>query len=117
MDELGRVAEPKSPDAQHEWAKKHAAKACERAPSFEEIRKVLASVPAVLDPDKDTGAEEADPYILAVAARLRSEGVDARIVTEETREFARKMSLRTAAGLLGIPAVPLKAFLAFEKIT
>jgi len=36
-------------------------KATEHAPSLEEVKAVLAAVPKVLDPDKDTGAEEADP--------------------------------------------------------
>jgi hypothetical protein len=72
-------------------------------------------VPKVLDPDKE-GIEEADPYLLAMAVRLRVEGKDARIVTEEKNDYPRKLSLRTAAGLLGIPSVPLKAFLEFERI-
>jgi hypothetical protein len=80
------------------------------------VKDVLAVVPEVLDPDKDTGAEEADPYLLAIATRLRGEGKDARVVTQETKDTPRKMSLNTACGLLGIPSVPLSAFLKFEKI-
>lgn len=117
VDELERGTDAQSPDRQYEWAKEHEDKATERAPSFEKLREILATVPTVLDPDKDTGVEEADPYILAMAVVLLEEGKDARMVTEETRDVARKMSLRTAAGLLGVPAVPLKAFLQFEGIT
>ena len=117
VDELGRVADPSSPDQQYRWVKQHEGRAAERAPSFEEIKGILRAVPTVLDPDKDTGVEEADPYVLAVAVRLRAEGKDARIVTEENKETPRKMSLRTAAGLLGLPSVPLRAFLHFEEIT
>jgi len=116
VDELERVADPHSPDPQYLWAKQHEGKAVDQAPSLEEIKNILALVPSVLDPDKDTGAEEADPYVLAVAVRLRAERKDARIVTEETRDTPRKMSLRTAAGLLGVPSVPLTAFLRFEGI-
>jgi len=116
VDELERAADPRSPDPQYLWAKQHEAKAMDRAPSLEEIKDVLAIVPTVLDPDKDTGAEEADPYLLAVAVRLRAEGKDARVITEETKDTPRKMSLRTAAGLLGVPSVPLTAFLGFEGI-
>jgi hypothetical protein len=86
------------------------------SPSFEEVKEVLAAVPTVLDPDKDAGAEEADPYLLAVAVRLRAEGKDARLVTEEIRDTPKKMSLNTACGLVGVPSVPLKAFLKFEGI-
>jgi hypothetical protein len=116
VDELERVADPSSPDPQYAWAKQHQANVDARAPALEEIKDVLNAVPKVLDPDKDTGAEEADPYLLAMAVRLRAEGKDVRIVTEETKDTPRKMSLRTAAGLLGVPSVPLKAFLQFEKI-
>jgi hypothetical protein len=84
---------------------------------LEEVQKVLAAVPKVLDPEKDSGAEEADPYVLALAVNLRDEKKkNARIVTEGTRDLPTKISLRTAAGLLGIASIPLKAFLEFEKI-
>lgn len=116
LDELERAADPKSPDAQYKWAKENEATACERAASFEEVKEILHHVPTVLDPDKDSGAEEADPYVLAIAVQLRSEKLEARIVTEESKDYARKMSLRTASGLLGIPSVPLLAFLRFEQI-
>lgn len=43
-------------------------------------------------------------------------GEDARIVTEDTKDIPRKLSLRTAAGLLGVPSVPLEAFLVIEEI-
>jgi len=49
---------------------------------------VLAAVPKVLDPEKDSGAEEADPYVLALAVNLRDEKKkNARIVTEGTRDL------------------------------
>ena len=114
--ELERMADPKSPDAQYQWAKENEPKATECSPTLEEVQQVLAVVPTVLDPEKDTGAEEADPYVLALAVHLQKEKKDVRIVTEETKDTPRKMSLRTAAGLLGIASVPLKAFLQFEKI-
>jgi hypothetical protein len=116
LDELERAADPKSPDAQLLWARQHKDKANAHDPSLLEVRDVLAVVPQVLDPDKDSGAEEADPYLLAMGVHLRAEGSDARVVTQETKDTPRKMSLNTACGLLGIPSVPLSAFLLFEKI-
>ena len=77
---------------------------------------IVARVAIRLDPDKDTGAEEADPYVLAMALRFRAEGKDARVVTQENKESPRKMSLGTAAGMLGLASVPLEAFLEFEGI-
>lgn len=116
VDELERAADRVNPDAQYQWAKTNEAKATERAPSFDDIKTVLALVPNVLDPDKDSGAEEADPYLLAHATILRNSSVDARMVTQESKDTPRKMSLNTACGLLGIPSVPLAAFLQFERI-
>ena len=116
LDELERVADQAAPDQQYLWARHNQGTGSTNPPSLDSVKSVLAVVPRVLDPDKDTGVEEADPYVLAKAADLRRAGVDARIVTEEKNDTPRKMSLRTAAGLLGIPSVPLRAFLEFESI-
>ena len=114
--ELGRFASPKSPDTQYAWAKQHSPKATECQPTLEEVRKVLAVVPTVLDPEKEAGVEEADPYVLATAVRMRGEGKDARVVTEEVRYTPSKTPLSAAAGMLGVPSVPLRAFLQIEHI-
>jgi hypothetical protein len=116
LDELARAVDPKSPDTQYKWAKENEAQACERRPSLDEVKEILRVVPTVLDPNKDTGSEEADPYVLALAAQLRAAQLEARVVTEESKDYPRKMSLSTASGLLGIPSVPLVAFLRFEQI-
>src|SRR6516162_105130 len=99
VDELERFADLSSPDRQYQWAKENERNASARPPSLDAIQAVLREVPTVLDPDKDTGVEEADTYVLAMAVNLRLNGHDARIVTEETKDIPRKMSLRTAAGL------------------
>ncbi len=116
VKELKRFADKVSPDDQYDWAARQESEACRNEPSLELVRDVLRDVPKVLDPDKDTGAEEADPYVLAMASDLRSKGLDARVVTEESKDTPRKMSLSTAAGVLGLASVPLKAFLEFEGI-
>jgi len=116
VKEMERFADPDSPDEQYEWAAHHESEACKDGPSLGEVRDVLAKVRKVLDPDKDTGADEADPYVLAMALRARDRGEDARVVTQERKETPTKMSLSTAAGLLGLPSVPLEAFLEFEGI-
>jgi hypothetical protein len=117
VEELERGADPATPDQQFLWAKKYKAHSAQNQPTLEQVKEVLSVVPTVLDPDKDTGAEEADPYLLAMALHLRDLGRDARIVTEEVRDYPRKMSLNTAAGLLGVPSVNLMAFLGFMRIT
>lgn len=116
FQELERNAERKSPDEQYLWAKANATAAHVKAQcDLDELKAVLAQVPTVLDPDKDTGVEETDAYVLAVAMRLRAAGVDARVVTEERRDTPSKMSMSTAAGVLGLPCIPLKAFLTLTK--
>jgi hypothetical protein len=55
-------------------------------------------VPRVLDPEKDTGVEEADPYILALAIQLQGL-MTFEFMTEHAKDLPTKMSLRTAAGL------------------
>ena len=112
VTELKRFA-----DAQLAWAESNASTAHSNGScSLDDVKEILAEVPEVLDPDKDTGQDEADPYVLAVARNLRKEGTDARVITEERRDTIRKMSVNTAAGILGIPSVPLVAFLKTEKI-
>lgn len=112
LDELSRHR-----DHAHEWAKQHASAASEGEPTLGEVKDVLAVVPDIIDPEKDSGVDEADPYVLAMAVRLRASGVDARVVTQETRDFPTKLSLNTAAGVLGIPSVPLRGFLRAEDIS
>lgn len=112
VDELARHADPDAPDPQFKWAKDNAPLATPNATcTLDQTKAILAVVPEVLDPAKDSGAEEADPYVLAAAQKLRASGTDARVVTQETKDSAGKMSLSTAAGILGIPSVPLRGLL------
>lgn len=110
VKELARKADPESPDAQYEWARTVERAATATPVPYETVREVLAHVPRVLDPEKE-GADEADPYVIAVGLELQRTGRRVVVVTEENKETPTKMSLRTAAGLLGLPAVPLVAFL------
>jgi len=117
LSELKRMEGRRSPDHPLIWAKRCEAKACEKTPSLEEVKEVLQVVPKVLDPNKDSGVEEADPYVLAMARRLRREGrTDVRIITQEKKDSAAKISLSTASGMLGLASVPLLGFLELEGI-
>lgn len=69
-----------------------------------------------LDEKKDVGPDEADPYVLALALGLKGEGRDVRVVTQERKSVVRKMSLASAAGYLGLPAVDVRTMLKFEGI-
>lgn len=83
----------------------------ESNPAWETVKEVLAEVGDVLDKDKPTTVDEADPYILARALELQREGRRVRVITEETRNRPNKLALATAAGLLGLAAVTLLPFL------
>jgi len=89
--------------------------ATERDPSWHSVKEVLSHVPEVLDPDKE-GTEEADTYLLAMALELRSESLDARIVTEEFKTSGAKMNLGSAAGALGVASVSIRTMLNVEGI-
>ena len=117
LHELERDSEGHAPDQVCSWALSVEATACALAASYEEVKAVLAIVPDVLDSMKDPRVDEADPYVIALAGRLRLEGHDARVVVQETRDSPRKLSLNTACGMLGIPSVPLLGLLRAEGIS
>ncbi|MEO8359889.1 MAG: DUF4411 family protein [Vicinamibacteria bacterium] len=73
---------------------------------------VLAEVPQVLDPDKVGGAEEADPYVLALALMLQHAGRTVTVLNEERKDRTDKMSLTTPCGVLRLVALPVATFLA-----
>ena len=98
------------------WAKAHQAQACRHKVPLERVGEVLARVADVLDTAKDTGPDEADPYVLALALDLAAPGGDVRIITEEFKTTGDKMSLAAAAGFLALPAVSLRVFLDFERL-
>lgn len=112
LDELKRGSNPSSSreDLPFEWCKSVAGTASLN-PSLVTVKEVLGQVPDVLDPDKPRGAEEADPYILALAVELKRNGQDASIITQDKTDKPKKLSLSSAAGILKIPAVAVLAFL------
>lgn len=115
LRELKRDVEGHRPDQACLWASGVEGAACDVAPSYEEVKETLAVVPDILDSMKESGVDEADPYVLALAAKLRLKGDDARVVSQEVRD-TKKISLNTACGMLGIPSVPLRGFLRAEGI-
>ncbi len=113
VEELERYAGRDNPALL--WAKAQAGAAAAREPSWQSVKDVLSQVPEVLDPDKE-GTEEADPYLLAMVLELRSEAIDARIVTEEFKTSGAKMNLGSAAGALGFASVSIRTMLSLEGI-
>jgi hypothetical protein len=89
----------------------------ERSPRLETVKSVLSKAPTLIDPESTR--EQADPYVVALALEMASGDLFApnvTIVTEDRRDKPTKLSLATAAGLLRIPTVPLRAFLSSRGI-
>lgn len=106
-----------TPDLAYEWAKENAAQACAHKLDYEKLREVLAveGVEELLDQDKAGGVEPADPYVLALAHQLRGSH-EPCVITEDRKNAPDKIGLASAAGLVGIPVVPIRAFLRNRNI-
>ena len=81
----------------------------------------------VIDIGKPVNVDEADPYLLELALRLKNKpqlplglgnpsDCTVTLITEEVRNKANKVSLSQAAGVLGIPCVKMEFFLLNEGI-
>jgi hypothetical protein len=113
VEELERNKRSGKPDPPCEWAKKNEKQATRFGLVFEELREVLAhpQVRNVFDPNKSTGADEADPHVLALAYHLKRRGIISTVLTEETRNRPDKLSMNSACGLLRIYCLPIEPFL------
>lgn len=113
LEELERSKLPKQTDRAYEWARKHEKQACRYGELFDELREILArpQIDRIFDPNKSTGADEADPHVLALANHLKKQGADVTVITEESKSRPDKLSLHAACALLRIIALPLEPFL------
>lgn len=116
VDEMKRGAQPRHRDEALDWVLACEPLTCVVEPAVDELKAVMQEVGDVVDHEKDTGEDDADPYVLALAVKLQGQGLSVRIVTEDRKDRPRKVSLTTAAGILGIPCVPLSGFMRAEGI-
>ena len=114
--ELERDNTPDRLDQPFDWAKINVDLAARHGTDFDMVKAALAKTPKVLDHEKPAGADEADPYVLALALKLRSDGHEVTVITEERKDRPQKMSLNTACGLHRLVCVPVMAFLASRAI-
>jgi hypothetical protein len=95
VDELAQAASDATgrPFPPYHWAKRNKTAACVHGPVFEALRRVLAHPQAtrVLDPHKVSGADEADPHVLALAIHLQDDGHHVTVVTEDRRDKPFKL--------------------------
>jgi len=99
------------------WIRQYRAQ-CEQAAELATVKAVLRVASSLIDSNIEH--EQADPYVLALALDLRDLVTHPTIVTDDRVDKMlkgeRKVSLATAAGMHGVPVVPLHAFLAMENI-
>ena len=103
-------------DRPYEWVKENQEHATRHGTDFESLKAILEhpQVRQIVDPDK-IGVEEADPYVLELAARFR-ETYAVTVLTEEIRDKPAKLSMNTACGLLRLVPLRMGAFLVQQGI-
>ncbi len=115
LGELKRYAPSKKlkTDLPYAWAQRNESQACHPDLLLEEAKAILNDHKDLIEPDKP-GPDPADPYVIALALKLKGKGQDARIVTDDIRNINRKVSVAAVAGLLGVPSTVMRLFLRGE---
>ena len=103
------------PDVAQKWCKRNGTKAMRYGPLYSDIAPILKRVENLIDHSK-SGEDQADPYIIAVAIRLRDEAHTPTIITNDTSNRPLHTALSSAAGLFGFPSVPMALFLADQNL-
>jgi hypothetical protein len=92
------------PDAPGAWVGHAKHFVCHREPGDGSVARVLATTPGLIDADA-TGAEPADPYVVAMALELRGVYANSRVAVASDDKVDRpplKISVKTACDQLGI---------------
>ncbi len=103
-------------DAPFDWVLENKFAAVSDTELFEHVRAVLDVVPDLVDRHKVSGADDADPYVVALAHKLLTEQLQVTVVSDDRKDQPDKTSIQSACGLLGIPAISMRAFLGHLKV-
>jgi hypothetical protein len=76
---------PDTVDEPFDWALDVQAIASRHPVDFDAVRRALAKAPHVLDTEKTRGSDEADPYVLGLALKLKENGHEVTVVAEIAR--------------------------------
>ena len=114
VDEMKRGAKAKLKDEALDWLLSVEQRIVV-VPGLDFVKTVIERVGDVVDHAQDSGEDNADPYVIAVAMSLRDQGQKVRIVTEDRRDRL-KLSLTTAASVFDVSATPLVGFIRAERI-
>jgi len=98
------------PDPPLRWARENQERATRFKHGIDYWKKVMTEAGEVIDPDK-SGADEADPHVLALALYLVDERYTVTVVTEDRKDRPDKISLNSACGILRLPCLPVRIFL------
>lgn len=78
---------------------------------------VLGQCPMLVDSEKPSGDDEADPYVVALACHLMSvSDAPLAVVSEDRHDRDRKMSIFSSAGVMRVPAMRMRMMLHQEGI-
>jgi hypothetical protein len=101
-------------DAPFEWIHAHRGQAVQDTKLFAHVRRVLEVALNLVDKDKTSGPDEADPWVVALALSFLEDGRAVTVITEDRNDRLDKTSVQSACGLLGIPAMSIVAFLQYK---
>jgi hypothetical protein len=114
-DELDRVYdEGDVEDRPYEWARKHKDRAIGDVTTeqlFAAVRAVQEAVDNLVDFDKPSPGDDADPYVVGLALHLTGMGHKVTVITEERNDRADKTSIGSACALFSLPALSVRVFL------
>jgi uncharacterized protein DUF4411 len=103
-------------DPAHSWAVACEGLAVPNHDVIAEAKEVLQEVPDLLDASKTSTTDEADPYVVGLALKLSRENSTVTVITEEMRDSPHKTSMSSACGIMRIPSISVRVFLARRKI-
>lgn len=125
VDEVSRH----SRSEQSRWVSENKGRASRYGTDYNALKEIMSHKIAskVIDVSKHDNVNEADPYLLELALRLKNRphlplGLESSsdcavtLITEEVKNKASKVSLSQAAGVLGIPCLRMEFFLLNEGI-
>lgn len=115
LDE-GYTGSKRDSDLPLNWIKRNEERGCWAKTDWDLVKLVLASAENLVDEDRTSGIEPADPYVLSLAKHLADDGHRVVVLTEDRNDKPKKMSLATACGLFDIASLPVLAFLKQQGI-
>lgn len=113
-EELKRFHDDDPEDRPYLWAHEHKDAANGGfgiADLFDAVRTVNAAVDNLIDYDKPSPGDDADPWVVGLALYLKQAGRTVSVITEDRNDRPEKTSMQSACGVLEISALSVRVFL------